>query len=341
MLKVSRHFRRRKGPVVSSHREDRGAFTLIELLVVIAIIAVLFGLLLPAVQKVREAAARIKCENNLKQIGLALHNHALTRGCLPPGYSSDGTADVPGPGVFRPERLDRPGIGDFFLNDQRPGWGWAAHILPFLELQNLAAQIDYTLPVFAPQHREQKRSVLPVYICPLDAEAGVFQPRDVSRLPMEEMATNSYAACYGALGIMGSEPWNGNGVFSRNSKWRIIDIVNGDGTSNTLMIGERSARFARTPWAGVVMWGTVTTTPGAPVYTSIVDPSPAMVMARIGSKELNSPYSEPYDFFAFHTGIVPFLFCDGSVHAIRTSTSVSVLQALATRDGGEPIDGDF
>src|SRR2546428_10863061 len=114
-------------------RRSRG-FTLIELLVVIAIISILIGLLLPAVQKVREAAARLKCKNNLKQIGLALHNCHDTTGSFPAGYVSSG-----GPG----------GPAD----DQGPGWGWAALLLPFLEQNHLHRQIrfdrDITDPVNA------------------------------------------------------------------------------------------------------------------------------------------------------------------------------------------------
>src|SRR5205814_8992030 len=103
----------------------RRGFPLIELLVFIAIIAVLIGLLLPAVQKVREAAARTKCMNNLKQIGLALHNYHGTLGQFPPGY----VATNPGPGLS---------------DDHGPGWGWAALLLPYLEQDPLYGQIQLT-----------------------------------------------------------------------------------------------------------------------------------------------------------------------------------------------------
>src|SRR6266851_5083502 len=105
----------------------RRAFTLVELLVVIAIIGILMGLLLPAVQKIRESAARIKCGNNLKQIGLALHNYHDTLNMFPPGYI-DGNTDP----------FSTPN------NDVGPGWGWAAFLLPFMEQDNLYKQINFS-----------------------------------------------------------------------------------------------------------------------------------------------------------------------------------------------------
>src|ERR1700737_1514161 len=108
----------------SPRRKTRPGFTLIELLVVIAIIAILIGLLLPAVQKVREAAARLQCTNNLKQIGLGLHNYHDANRSFPPGYLASGP------------------YSDGFT-DTAPGWGWAAFLLPYIEQDNLHRQINF------------------------------------------------------------------------------------------------------------------------------------------------------------------------------------------------------
>lgn len=313
----------------------RRAFTLIELLVVIAIIAVLIGLLLPAVQRVRESANRASCLNNLKQIGLALQQYHDSHQSFPPGYlyvssSSGGPAS---------KRFDRP-LPESAVTPQGPGWGWGALILPFVEQGALAKQINFALPVESPSHTAVRTTALSVYRCPSDRETGEFTVyTSLFSVPLATAATNSYAACYGALGYINDIPDVGNGIFQRNSKTRITDIR--DGTTNTIAIGERPALFSQTPWAGVMTGGSARTTPGAPVYISIAELAPVMAMARTGFKHLNDPYSEPYEFFSPHSGLVHFCFGDGSVRPIRSSTAVEVLQALGTKAGGEQIDSPF
>jgi len=317
----------------------RKAFTLIELLVVIAIIAILIGLLLPAVQKVREAANRIKCENNLKQIGLALHSYHDSQGSFPSGYlystMTGGTSVAPAPtkifGLPPPPTLKPPPNG--------PGWGWASLILPQLEQDSLAKQIDYRLPVEGPSALTTRTTILPMYVCPSDTQTGLFWVLTQFNARVAEAATNSYAACFGYAGLLNTAPDVSNGIFYRASQIRIADVL--DGTSNTFAVGERATLFAQTPWAGVMTPGTVRTTPGAPVYQSYVYYAPVMALAHTGRKMFNDPYSEPYDYFSAHPGVVPFVFADGSVHSISTSTDTSILQALATRNGGEVIDGGF
>ena len=131
------------------HPRPRRAFTLIELLVVIAIIAVLIGLLLPHVQKVREAAARTKCTNNLKQIGVAMHNHHSAHNSFPMGFNS------------RSLTTDGDGLG--------PGWGWAAYLLPYLEQDALHRKIDFNRDITDPYHAQTRTTSLPGFLCPSDS----------------------------------------------------------------------------------------------------------------------------------------------------------------------------
>src|SRR5262249_52762419 len=125
----------------------RSGFTLIELLVVLAIIALLVGLLLPAVQRVREAANRVKCANNLKQIGLACHAYHDSRGSFPPGYTAWPSSDPLA---------------------TSPGWGWAAYLLPFLEQSNLSQSIQFNLPIEHPANADTRLTRLPLFLCPSD-----------------------------------------------------------------------------------------------------------------------------------------------------------------------------
>src|SRR5947209_4366805 len=134
-----------EGTGMHSTTMARRAFTLIELLVVIAIIAVLIGLLLPAVQKVREASNLISCKNNLKQIGLAMHHYHDSRGTFPVGYYDP----TPWP-----------------QTDNGPGWGWGAYLLPYLEQADLHSQINFKLDVGDPANAGIRATSLGIFVCP-------------------------------------------------------------------------------------------------------------------------------------------------------------------------------
>jgi prepilin-type N-terminal cleavage/methylation domain-containing protein len=301
----------------------RAAFTLIELLVVIAIIAVLIGLLLPAVQKVRDAALRMKCANNLKQIGLALHNYHGVNNCFPSGYLCPSPQADP--------------------KYTSPGWGWGALLLPYLEQDNLYKQINFSLPVEDPTHLAVRTTVLPAFVCPSDRSTGVFTVYSKNPpAPLAQAATNSYAACHGFGDDLDDELDSFNGMFSRNSKVRVADVT--DGTSNTIAVGERAALFTQTPWAGAVSFGTTRITPGAPVANpDVVEDAPSQVLAHVDQDTINdTSRDDPEDFYTPHTGVALFLFGDGSVRPLPIGIDLKVLQALATRNGGEVVNaGDF
>jgi hypothetical protein len=209
-------------------------------------------------------------------------------------------------------------------------------MLPFVEQQSLYDKIDFHVAVEAPSSAPARLTAMPHLTCPSDTDTGVFTVLHELNGPIGDAATNSYAGCFGSFGLMNTDPDHGNGLFQRNSGIRHSDIV--DGLGHTIAIGERAGLFAQSPWAGVMTGGTVRTTVGAPVYTAITELSPAMVLARMGNRTLNSPYSEPYDFFSPHIVVVNFVFADGSVHALDTSTDHDILHALATRAEAEVVD---
>ena len=315
-------------------------FTLVELMVVIVIIGILLGLLLPAVQAAREMVRKTSCTNNLRQIGLAMQVYHNSLSTFPSGYIFNGPPAsnvVPQIPAKATRRFDAtpPSVQ---INPSRPGWGWAALLLPYVEQSALANEIDFHRSVEDPGNATPRGRQLNTYICPSDTGVAVFDVIDENDSVMGRAATNSYAACFGSMGLINTHPGNGNGVFQRNSRTQTKDIK--DGLSHTLAIGERPGGFAQAPWAGVMTGGTVRTTVGARVYSAVTEKAPAMALARIGRRKLNSPYSEPYDFFSPHRQIVLFLYADGSVHGLPHTTDMEVLHALATKAKLEAFSGE-
>jgi len=321
----------------------RRGFTLIELLVVIAIIAVLIALLLPAVQSAREAARRMTCVNNLKQMGIALQNYHDALLVFPPGYVTTGR----------------------FIDgetDTAPGWSWAAMILPYLEQSPLYSSINVVLPIQAAANTTSALTFLAAYACPSDqfTLGNKFPVTDGLGNPVAIVAVSSYAASTGsdaadvALGL--TNDGSGNGLFYRNSAVRISAIT--DGTSQTISILERDWGATEGTWTGAVPNGFVLRGPFNPCPGSAVANylAPCLVLAHCHLLNTNADTDSGLDDpSSFHPSGANALFADGSVHFMRNVTadagvnpdgstryspSSLVLQAFGTRAGAEVISSD-
>jgi prepilin-type N-terminal cleavage/methylation domain-containing protein len=321
-------------------------FTLIELLVVIAILAVLVGLLLPAVQKVREAGNRIRCVNNLKQIGLALHNYVDSASTLPPN------------GLYPP-------------GGPSNSWSALARLLPFLERDNLHRQIDFALPYSVqPQVASQR---IPLYVCPTEVNdrgktngAGVVVHWMVS-----------YAVNEGTWQVLNpTTGQGGDGAFTPNRGFAPRDFT--DGLSNTLAAAEVRAYTSQLTGGGnpnapgapppataadvVALGGTFRPDAGHTEwvdgkvhetgFTAVLPPN-TRVAYPAGGVEYDVDFVSANEGNAagrltfaavtsrsYHPGLVNALLMDGSVRAFRDTISLAAWRALATRSGGEVIQ-DF
>jgi prepilin-type processing-associated H-X9-DG protein len=288
---------------------------LIELLVVIAIIAILMALLVPAVQKVRETAARIQCANNLKQIGLACHSYHDAFKVLPPGYTA--TAAYP---------------------STSPGWGWAAYLLPYIEQDNVQRQIDFSKPL---ENQPIIQTMIPIYICPADnPPPGPFAVTDASLTTICLAAPSSYAATCGS-DASEVDDREGNGIFYRNSATRLTDII--DGTSNTTMIGDRAWSDTKGIWAGAPN-GAVTRPGPTNPWTSAYGSAQALVLVHNNWINITTDADGGLDDFSSkHFGGANLVFADGSVRFIRSITTDGPVHlafwAMGTRAGNDSVEG--
>jgi prepilin-type N-terminal cleavage/methylation domain-containing protein/prepilin-type processing-associated H-X9-DG protein len=314
-------------------RRQRPAFTLIELVVVIAIIGILLGLLASAVQRVRSAAARMQCQNNLHQIGVALQHYHDVNSKFPAAFTW---------APFNPCKYSMPPAPDNWYDIS-----WMARILPYIEQDNLS---KYIRPgEYAWWHPEPPipgvgylNSVhIPLYRCPSDPmpKTGVF---DVTGAGSQPVAFTSY------LGVNGTDQFKQDGMLYVNSSVPMTDVW--DGTSNTLLVGERPPAYGGyagwwfagcglDPWfgAGDVVLGSNERMPENWASTPN-GPQSRYQPGKLGDLVSDDPHA--WHFWSFHNGGSNFLFVDGHVNFIPYNVGAEVLRALATRKGGEVANVD-
>jgi prepilin-type N-terminal cleavage/methylation domain-containing protein/prepilin-type processing-associated H-X9-DG protein len=311
----------------------RRGFTLIELLVVIAIIAVLIGLLLPAVQKVREAAARTRCANNLKQLGLAMHDYHDTQRAFPPAYVNKGGS---------------------WLNSGFPfTHGWAPFLLPYIEQQPLYNLYRWDLPQYAPENGPVIATQLSIFQCPSAPEQNRYNLSGPFAYFGTRGACGDYVIALGVdpslaqtgwvdsvgdyRGALTNTPTPAQDLSPDPTGTRVTDIM--DGTSTTLLLTEDAGR-PRVWQAGKA--GPDQVLPGGPWNhfkgDIILQGSTSDGTAQPGPCAVNCTNNA--EVYAFHSGGANAVFADGSVHFLRASMDIRVLARLITRAGGEVVGPD-
>jgi prepilin-type N-terminal cleavage/methylation domain-containing protein/prepilin-type processing-associated H-X9-DG protein len=320
----------------------RRGFTLIELLVVIAIIAVLIALLLPAVQAAREAARRSQCVNNLKQMGLALHNYHDALGAFPMSYVA-----------FQPFKDG--------ATDTSPGWAWSSLILAQLEQGTVFNAANFSMAVESPVNSTVAQTSMNVYLCPSDPmPGGPYGVTNASGTTLALVSPTSYATCVGNDAADSTTGLNndgiGNGVMYRDSKIRLADIT--DGSSQTILVGERAWSINEGTWVGVVTNGVIRRGPANPCPNTGAAYYLAATLVQAHCNVLNTiqdPDGGLDDYSSRHPGGANMLFGDGSVKFLKSvlgnngqradgstiySPASLILQALGTRAGGEVVSSD-
>ena len=325
-------------------------FTLIELLVTISIIAVLIALLLPAVQSAREAARRLQCTNNLKQIGLAIANYENTTGALPIGIEGSSQRDEPSRGG----PCSYPKFHTMFT-----------HILPYIESGNQYNSINFTYSALNTQNTTGFSFLVSSLVCPSDLQKT---PNDVNQglIPTPPVSYGMVIGVteviyYGYYGGVYGDPTHadcealstfGDGPFGKNVAYKLAEIS--DGLSNTIMVGEQS-RFAGEVASAFQFWSVGLVFAG----TNIADSRPTpfgYVVPRINAPLQTYPastlingniqlwWTDPraanyggFGFRSLHPGGANFLVGDGSVRFLKQSIDPAVYRALGTRAGGEVI----
>lgn len=316
------------------------AFTLIELLVVIAIIGLLVSLLLPAVQSAREAARRAQCTNNLRQIGLAMHQYHDAFGCYPAAYLTRPGGDLVN------------GRPDPITGDSGPGWAWLSRLLPQMEQSSLFSSMNQNLPCWMPEQRTSVETLVSSFLCPSsDAGTGRVQVVDAKgqSLSTSQFTSTHYVANAGQFNV-----WNNpsadlataaNGPLYRNSRTTVSAVT--DGLSQTVFAGEHASSLSPKLWAGVLPGAQLSVTSRWQARSaSPTDFAAAFVNVHTGPSVNehppvvhipNAPVGHTDQMYSEHPGGVNVLMGDGSVRFIGERINAWTWVSLNTSHSGEAV----
>jgi prepilin-type N-terminal cleavage/methylation domain-containing protein/prepilin-type processing-associated H-X9-DG protein len=317
---------------IRAERSRRAGFTLVELLVVIAIIGILVALLLPAVQSAREAARRSQCQNNAKQIALALQNYASANRSLPPGTMMNpyGDPEVPAFGV---------------------GWGWGTFILPYMEEVAAYDSMNFKSTVGDPSATLGGAQLIVSFICPsapneTDYWAECCSGYDHGGNPNYDFRLTNYAGVSDAFDgfFLSSQPVaRGDGVLFNFYQVPIQKIT--DGSSHTLMVGEVTGGWGVHPSSGRawishmwITWNCQDTADGINGFGSVPGGRSDALDPFDGDGDCPGRHCEYFNesgFSSFHPGGAHFAYADGSVHFLEETIDQNLLGVLTTRNGGE------
>lgn len=316
---------------MSIRNKSLRGFTLVELLVVIAIIGILVGLLLPAVQAAREAARRMQCSNNLKQIGLALHNYESSFKAMPAGCN--GIPNAAG------------------TNFNGHGWTWHASILPQLEQNNLFNAVqgpdgmgNELGGTTSGKPLVVRATIVPLFWCPSQpnvtaaSQKGGFQPANYNGNMGTRIGNgNDDCICTGVSNLqqMMSDPWgcmNGDGIFYVRSRTRFADVI--DGLANTIFVSEVGDS------GGDAIGHFSAGSDRKAMFSGGADSNPPTEMSEfLIAAETNDPINGGAEEAAgsWHPGGAMFLMGDGSVQFLSENIDMRIYRGLSTRNGGETV----